>query len=372
MKLTDRERANAVLHYEKYDKLPVCHFGFWQETQEKWYHEGHLTLEESLAPNDTPDCDPIGKKLGFDFGWGVTVGAHTNLFPAFEPKVLRTDPDGTEYYCNSDGVVVLHKPGATAIPAEVEHTLVDRASWEKEYLPRLQMIPERLPKFSKEQIDKLNARTYPLGLQLGSFYGNFRNWAGVVGTSYMLADDADLYEEIIDTNGKLILACAEKMLNMGIQFDYAHVWEDICFKNGPLVIPAVFEELVGPHYKAVTDLVHAHGLDIVSLDCDGKIDSLVPIWYENGVNTMFPIEVGVWGAEIKPWREKYGKGLRGIGGMDKRVFAADYAAVDKEIERLRPLIELGGYLPCPDHRIAPDAKWENVQYYTDKMQNLVL
>ncbi|MCQ2446938.1 MAG: hypothetical protein MJ141_08660, partial [Clostridia bacterium] len=158
----------------------------------------------------------------------------------------------------------------------------------------------------------------------------------------------------------------------GIQFDYAHVWEDICFKNGPLVIPAVFEELVGPHYKAVTDLVHAHGLDIVSLDCDGKIDSLVPIWYENGVNTMFPIEVGVWGAEIKPWREKYGKGLRGIGGMDKRVFAADYAAVDKEIERLRPLIELGGYLPCPDHRIAPDAKWENVQYYTDKMQNLVL
>ena len=54
------------------------------------------------------------------------------------------------------------------------------------------------------------------------------------------------------------------------------------------------------------------------------------------------------------------------------VFARDYKAVDAEIERLRPLIELGGYIPCPDHRIAPDAKFENVQYYCDRMQNLKL
>ena len=34
------------------------------------------------------------------------------------------------------------------------------------------------------------------------------------------------------------------------------------------------------------------------------------------------------------------------------------------------LMELGGFIPCPDHRIAPDAIYENVQYYCDKMQNL--
>jgi uroporphyrinogen decarboxylase len=83
---------------------------------------------------------------------------------------------------------------------------------------------------------------------------------------------------------------------------------------------------------------------------------------------MFPIEVGTWNASIKPWREKYGEGLRGVGGMDKRVFTYNYAAIDAEIERLKPLVELGGYIPCPDHRIAPDAKWENVQYYCEKMR----
>ncbi len=160
----------------------------------------------------------------------------------------------------------------------------------------------------------------------------------------------------------------EKSLETGAKFDFAHFWEDICFKSGPLINPRVFREKVGPHYRRITDLLSSHGVSIVSLDCDGKIDTLVPIWLENGVNTMFPIEVGTWHASIEPWREKYGRELRGVGGMDKRVFAHDTAAIDAEVERLKPLVELGGYIPCPDHRIAPDGKWENVQYYCGKMR----
>ena len=54
--------------------------------------------------------------------------------------------------------------------------------------------------------------------------------------------------------------------------------------------------------------------------------------------------------------------------MAKRIFGFEYADVDAEVERLKQLVDMGGYLPCPDHRIAPDAKWENVQYYCDKMR----
>ena len=107
---------------------------------------------------------------------------------------------------------------------------------------------------------------------------------------------------------------------------------------------------------------------MISLDSDGKIDDLIPVWFDNGVNTMFPIEVGTWHASIKPWREKYGKALLGVGGVDKKIFIRDFAAVDAEIERLKPLVELGGYIPCPDHLLPMDAKWENIQYYCDKMR----
>ena len=56
--------------------------------------------------------------------------------------------------------------------------------------------------------------------------------------------------------------------------------------------------------------------------------------------------------------------------MNKNVFSGDYASVDTEIERFKPLIELGGYTPCPDHRIAPDAKWDNVRYYCNKTRGV--
>ena len=136
--------------------------------------------------------------------------------------------------------------------------------------------------------------------------------------------------------------------------------------------PSSFHDIVGPHYRRITDLLRQYGIDIVSVDCDGLIDSLIPTWLENGVNTMFPIEVGTWNASIGPWREKYGRQLRGVGGMNKTLFARDYKAIDQEIERLKALMQLGGYIPCPDHRIAPDAKFENVQYYCEQMHKLSL
>ena len=56
--------------------------------------------------------------------------------------------------------------------------------------------------------------------------------------------------------------------------------------------------------------------------------------------------------------------------MDKRVFARDRASIDAELQRLKPLIELGGYIPCPDHSLAPDSRWDNVRYYCERMREM--
>ena len=56
-------------------------------------------------------------------------------------------------------------------------------------------------------------------------------------------------------------------------------------------------------------------------------------------------------------------------GLEGSVFSRDRAAVDVEIERIRPIVDLGGYLPCPDHRLAPDAEWDLVRHYCERMRN---
>ncbi|MDD3243602.1 MAG: hypothetical protein PHD32_07770, partial [Eubacteriales bacterium] len=346
-------------------------FGYWNETLEKWAGEGHIPAEYARAWADGNAVDDdLCRRLGFDFNWSNTFGFAASLYPRFERRVLSEDARGYRHVQDENGVVVLEKPGVVSIPAEIDHLLKDRASWEEHYKPRLQYCTGRINREALAALPPPEARAKPLGLMCGSLFGEIRNMLGVQGASYLYADDEELFTEIINTVGDLCFRGTQELLASGATFDFAHFWEDICFKNGPLIIPRVFAEKVGPHYRRITALLQAHNIDIVSLDCDGCIDALLPIWLENGVNTMFPIEVGTWGGSLAPWREKYGRQLRGVGGMDKRVFAADRAAVDAEIERLKPLVALGGFLPCPDHRIAPDAKWDLVCYYTQRMHDL--
>ncbi|MBR2950141.1 MAG: hypothetical protein IKC46_09770 [Lachnospiraceae bacterium] len=369
-----RENTMAILHYQPYEQMPIVSFGYWAETVIKWAEEGHITMEEAqdyITNGDNSEGDrSIMKKLGFDFNWNSCFGANVLLSPAFEVEVLESFPDGSRIIRDSQGLIVKDKPGTVTIPSEIGTSLVDREAWETLYLPKLQMSMDRINFEALEKVKELN-RDIPMGLHLGSLAGHMRNMLGVEEMSYMYVDDEELYVEIANTMCSLCYECAKAILETGVKFDYAHYWEDICFKNGPLVSPSVFEEVMGPWYKKIADLVNSYGIDIISLDCDGCIDKLVPIWLENGVNTMFPIEVGTWNASIAPWREQYGKNLRGVGGMNKTVFAKDKAAVDAEIERLLKLIELGGYIPCPDHRIAPDADFELVKYYCEKLREAV-
>ncbi|MFI4911617.1 MAG: hypothetical protein ACIAQZ_08125 [Sedimentisphaeraceae bacterium JB056] len=380
--MTNRERILAVLNYESYDRLPVVHFGFWNETLDKWAAEGHITKDEAKNWFDsTPADKSIGEKLGFDSNWSNCFNPKVDIHPLFEEKVVKVNDDGSRHLRQADGVIVMQKDEAGSIPTEIDHLLKDRKSWEEHYLPRLQFSPERIEEsrvntgeeflqFNQGGLEylKTTGKDTMIGLFCGSLFGRIRNWVGVEEVSYLYMDDEALYTEIIDTVADLEYKCAEYVLKTGAKFDFGHFWEDICFKNGPLVVPSIFDQKVGPHYKRITELLGSYGINIVSLDCDGMIDALIPTWFGNGVNTMFPIEVGTWDANIKPWREKYGKELRGVGGMNKTVFAFDKSAIDAEIERLKPLVDLGGYIPCPDHRIAPDAKWELVQYYCEKMR----
>ena len=39
-------------------------------------------------------------------------------------------------------------------------------------------------------------------------------------------------------------------------------------------------------------------------------------------------------------------------------------------ERLKRLVSLGGFIPCPDHRLMPGTKFELVQYYAEEIKKI--
>ena len=343
------EMAMRILHYQPVERVPVVHFGYWNETLQKWATEGHLSKELARVWGDGNPADAeINTKLGFDFDWYSAFHPNCSLKPEFEPRVVQEFPDGSKHVLNSEGVIVLQAPDAGSIPTEIEHLFRDRASWEKEYRWRLQWnearvtegqvrVNDRMVRWDQGGLEflKTGKRDYHYGLHCGSLFGTIRNIIGVENCAYLHMDDEALFTEIIEMNAEICYRTTKVALESGAKFDFAHFWEDICFKNGPLISPAVFAEKVGPHYRRITDLVRAHGLEIISLDCDGMIDSLLPIWLENGVNTMFPIEVGTWNASIAPWREKYGRELRGVGGIEERFFVFLHVPVISQRQTLQ-------------------------------------
>lgn len=371
--MTPREMCLNILHYRAAERMPAVHFGYWKELLLEWAEQGHISheLAQGAVVDGSDAQKELDKILGWDCVWGHSVNIHTGLYPYFERKVLETLPDGSRRIQNGLGVIQRTKPGVVSIPSEDDYLLKDRESFEKHYRFRMQYTPERFNTTYFDTFNETRDKTVPIGIGLGSIMGNIRDICTVTGMSYLMYDeDEDLFADIVDTYAEMQYRCAEATLATGAQFDFGHYWEDICFKNGPLLSPALFDELCAKHYKRRNDLCHKYGIDIISLDCDGVTEKLIETWLTNGVNVLFPIEVGTWGDQFEPARKKYGESLLGVGGMDKTALRRDKAAVDAEIERMKRLSAMGGFIPCPDHRLMPGTKFELVQYYAEEIKKI--
>ena len=363
-----------LLHYKQVDRVPAVHFGYWGELLVEWAEQGHISKE--MAKGAVRDGSPVqaelDKIIGWDCTWHNCVYPKLGLYPAFKREVIETLPDGSQRVLTDKGVIEKIKPGIVSIPSEDDYLLKDRKAFEKLFLPKMQYSEDRARSedITRQYNEKLEYDA-PIGIRVGSILGDIRDITTVMGMSYLMYDeDEDLLADIVDTYAEMQYKCVEAALKTGLKFDFGHYWEDICFKSGPLLSPGKFDELCRKHYKKRNDLLHEYGIDIISLDCDGVIDKLIPTWIENGVNVLFPIEVGVWGDQFEPARKLYGEKILGVGGMDKTAFRKDRAAVDREIERMARLVSLGGFIPCPDHRLMPGSKFELVQYYAEEIKKI--
>lgn len=372
--MTTRERAMNILHYKPVDRLPAVHFGYWQELLAEWADQGHISHSfVNVAYDGTPAERELDKIIGWDCNWYATGGHYAGLMPAFEPKELEVLPDGSRRVLTANGVIERIKPGVISIPSEDDYLLKDREAFETLFKPRMQYTPDRVNLDFYKTFNERRAQDIPIGIHIGSLMGDIRNMTTVAGMSYLMYDeDEDLFAEIVDTYAEMQYQCVEAALATGAQFDFAHYWEDICFKSGPLLSPQIFDELCAKHYKKRNDLCHKYGIDLISLDCDGVVGKLIPTWLESGINILFPIEVGVWGDQFEAARKQYGERILGVGGMDKTAFRKDKAAVDAEIQRMARLASLGGFIPCPDHRLMPGSKFELVQYYAEEIKKVRL
>ena len=351
--MNSRQRWLACMRFQPVDHVPDEEFGYWNETLSEWHKQG---LPEYVNSNGRADIF-----FGFESKIGAPV--HNGAIPGFEYKVLEENDRYRKIIDHDGATKVIYTDGSSSIPLYLKFPIETREDWEQFKTRFDPTDPRRYPcdgewekwKQSVQDSDRV------LCISAGSLFGWIRNWMGFENVAIACMDDPAWVEEMIDylTEFQYVLL---KRAATEVCFDLLTFWEDMAFNHGPMISPAMFRRWLTPRYKKLTDLFRANGCDFAFVDCDGNINCVVDCWLDGGVNIMFPLEIR--GGTDPYWmRERFGRRVLLAGGVDKTQLIAGKDAIDAEIERIRPLVEQGGYVPHVDHRVPPDVTYENYLYY---------
>jgi len=370
---TLRGRFLGALNYSPCGPLPNVKFGYWDETLDKWREEGlpsNLDVYEVEEYFGLEKCFPCYNRCEIDM----------NLrFEPFEEVVFW---ENEEKICKrgADGVVRIEfKKGRSSIPKYIEFPVKDRETWH-EYRERYDVESISNPPmcqyfnevYNLEEVEvhdiihefMLDGEPWsPVGVRAGGFFGWARSIMGLETLVKTFYTDPDLIREMFTFRREITLKWLREILPR-FRFDFSHWWEDMCYNKGPLISPKLFKEYMVPEYKRITSYLEEYGVKLHILDSDGDVTELAPLWLEGGINCLFPCEIR-GGSDPLKLREKCGRELRLMGGVDKIAVKKGEKATRKWLSYLLPLIREGGFIPFIDHRVPPDVPLMHYRKYLE-------
>ncbi len=356
--MNDRERFWNLLEYKEVDRCVYgVGMGMWPETIERWQREGYDPLQPLPFPTD-------------HWEW---IGHWFFPHPPFERQVISEDEE-TIVYINHEGILMreFKKNPMSSMPQFLRFPVERREDFQRFFLERMRPnLEERIGPGWVEKLRSYRGRDFPLIIiadRWGGFFGPLRNLVGVEKLCMLFYDDPAFVEEMMDAVADFLIQMMERILEH-TDIDMFGFWEDMAYKTGPLISPDMVRKFMLPRYRRVVEFLRSRGVKWISLDSDGNISSLIPIWLEAGINFLYPFEVQA-GMDVVEVRRKFGKELRMMGGIDKRALAKGPEAIDAELKRIAPLVQEGGYIPAPDHGIPPDVPYPHYLYFMERLFEL--
>jgi len=346
------------MEYAPVDHAPFWDWGAWPETIERWRGEGY----DPERDNPAAIADPRRTFSGWFFP-----------DPPFEREVVEEDADHV-VFINHEGILMRENKNnpMSSMPQFLKFPVESRQEFRQFWASRMQPdLSKRIGPDWQQQLEAWRAQPQPMVIisdRWGGFFGPLRNMVGVEALCMLFHDDPAFVEEMMEANADFIIAMMSQILDV-VEIDLFAFWEDMGYNHAPLISPDMVRRYMLPRYRKVADMLRQRGVKYIGLDSDGQIDSLIPVWLDAGLNFLYPFEVQA-GMDVLEVRRKYGRDLRILGGVDKRTLAQSPAAIDTELERLKPLIDEGGYIPHTDHSCPPDIPYSNYCYYLERLSQV--
>lgn len=355
-----RERFGAVCSFGSPDRPFQWEWGFWPQTIRRWRNEG---LPREIAPAQYFGDDQI---VMLPIVSGFTASP---FHPPFSREVLKEEGD-YRVVRTTEGIVQREprKDPETSMPEFLKFPVENRADFEKLMFRLDADTPGRYGDWPR-LVENHRTRDYPLGMSICGAFGHPRNLLGLNTLLVTYYDDPAFVHLMLDHWVELYARMFEHVL-ADVELDFVLIWEDMCFKNGPLISPDLFRRFMLPRYRLLTGRLQSLGVKNIWVDSDGNVESLIPLFVEGGVNGLVPFEVQS-GMDVVQVRKKYGKKFTIMGGLDKKRLLGTPSDIEEEIFSKVPFMyDQGGYIASLDHTVPPDVSFESFCYYMKVLRSI--
>ena len=386
--ITALEKFLGVLNFDTSVPVPRWEFGYWYDTLVRWYHEGLPRNHPPILPagaaqfigaevcagfssfENKPTAD-YDAHVHFEFDERIhSLPVIMNPVPAYPVQVLKEDGENLTIRDGNGKTIKTRKDG-TSMPMFLDYPVKCRNSF-KEYASRFNAeTQERIVAPPDTYRSYYEHRTFPLqigGSHFSGFFSVLRESLGLEETLFALCDEPDFMHEMLEFFTDYYIKLYQRVLSL-VKVDYVLIWEDMCYKNGPLISPAFFKEFCSPYYIKFIDAMKKLDIKHFIVDTDGNCDALIPLFIETGVTGIYPFEVAA-GMDIEKIRAEYSD-LVIIGGIDKRALARGESEIDGEVRKVERMLKSGGFLPCVDHAVTPDISFHNYCYFRSRIDSLL-
>ena len=363
--MNPRERYLETLLFGTPDKVPFEPGGPREKTLARWHTEG--------LPEGTHHMAALFSELGIEpekTQKQVQPGINFRMNPQFEEKVLE-HKDG--HYIVQDWM-----GNVTEISDEYDYTYIRSAKdfvtrkWhkfpvetpedfeemKKRYDPD---DPTRYPKDFEERVKRMRNRDYVTSITCPGPFWQLREWCGFEPLCMLCLDNPEFVQHMAEFWAEFMSKTMTRLLDARV-LDRIQMNEDMAYKEKSMISPDMTRRFLMPVWERWSRETKEAGVLIVDMDSDGKVDELIPLWIEAGINVCDPIEVAA-GNDINEYRRIFGKSIAYRQGVDKRCMAKGGSVIEDEMTRIAPVVADGGFIPGCDHGVPFDISWPNFIHF---------
>ena len=168
----------------------------------------------------------------------------------------------------------------------------------------------------------------------------------------------DFLKRAVDFN----VALAETACD-SYDLDWLWTGDDVGGKQGMMLDPVMWREVIKPQLKRIFDVGKSRGLPVAYHSCGG-IRPIIGDLIEIGLDVLNPIQCGCPGMDAFELKKEFGKYLTFMGGVDT-IGLLPNGTVDQVRKASRELIDRmtedgGGYILAASHTIPPETPPDNI------------